>query len=98
MYNRMMDFDVSVLVDRINFSKYRGSDTFLECYNDKTEWTYINDDNETKAGTFVEDQVKFVSFDEQVLDAKIRLTREHGHDIQDSRLHVANKRGDRHDW
>ena len=73
----------------------RGADTFIVCYNDATEWTYIDSEDNLSTGRV---PGEWVSYDEQLLAMKVRMVRIIGHDVQDSRLHAANHRGDRLDW
>jgi hypothetical protein len=98
LFNVMMDHDINSVIDEIREAAERGCDTFLECYDDRTEWTYINEDNETDSGLIIEPKKPWASFDQQLLDSKVAMTRMIGYEVQHSRLHVGNHRGDRYDW
>lgn len=90
-WNVACDFDIAPLADAI----IKGTDTFILCYDDVSEWNYVDEDDEVTIGRLVGE---WASFDEQLAETKLSIVRQLGYDVQDSRLRVTNHRGDRYCW
>jgi hypothetical protein len=75
-----------------------GSDTFLECYDGKTEWTYIDDEGSATDGVYLQESADTISFVIQVDEAKRKLIRILGEKVTSSQLRVSNHREDRYTW
>jgi hypothetical protein len=73
-----------------------GSDTFIECYTGRSDWTFIDDEARTDSGTYLQEDD--ASFESQVDEMKLYLVRKFGESIKRSQLRVSNHRSDRYDW
>lgn len=73
----------------------RGEDTYILCYDGVSEWWYTDGVGDTTKGRVLG---KWASYDEQLTETKVCIVRIVGYDVQDSRLHATNHRGDSHVW
>jgi hypothetical protein len=76
-------------------SAVKGSNTYIILHDDKYEFTYIDDEDDTQTGTL---HGEWISLFDQMEDAKNYLIRNIGPSVCDSELRFDDQRSDRHEW